>query len=209
MGMFDYISDPTLRCPYCGGFNLELQTKDYDSTLATIQIHEPGFKKQKGKDGKKIPKCFACWHAGIFGPDNEDPKIPVHPTTRVRTIEVTGQCNSPACYCLARMRDYADHGYISGFGRTFELTYRTVKGVAVVPATITERDSDTLTSVRQRFEARLREEKDARKSFEDTQRRMGGDWGLAVLMWHWSAALKGFKVLNPKEAGPATNSKLM
>ena len=201
MGMFDNLYDPTLRCPYCGEmFNLELQTKDYDNTLAMIPIHEPGFRKNKNDKGKsrKSPKCFACWRRQWFSDDKD---VPVHPTTRMSTIQVSGDCKSPSCFCLARMRDYAEHGYISGFGRGFSLTYRTVKGIAVVPATITEKDSDTLGKVRKQFEARLLKDKPAMKSCQACVSAVDGEWGLAVLQWHWSSISNGFKVVHPEEAG--------
>jgi hypothetical protein len=170
MGMFDNLYDPTLRCPYCGEmFNLELQTKDYDNTLAMIPIHEPGFRKNKNDKGKsrKSPKCFACWRRQWFSDDKD---VPVHPTTRMSTIQVSGDCKSPSCFC-------------------------------VVPATITEKDSDTLGKVRKQFEARLLKDKPAMKSFQACVSAVDGEWGLAVLQWHWSSISNGFKVVHPEEAG--------
>ena len=172
MGMFDYLHDSTLRCPYCGGMDIELQTKDYDCTLDTIYIHIPGEKT----------KCYACHWLLI---DKKEGRR-AHSLTNLRSVSAIGSCDSPRCRALARMRQFVLYGYISGFGRTFDVKYNTDKdGVAIAPAIITQKDNDTLEQIHKHFVKMLSQDKRAKKDFDAAIKRSAGDWGLAVLEWRY------------------------
>jgi hypothetical protein len=175
MGMFDYLYDSTLRCPYCGGLDIELQTKDYDCVLETIDIHIPGNKK-----------CSACtWPINIK--KGERP----HPLTNLRSVSAIGSCDSPRCMALSRMRQFVLNGYISGFGRTFDVKYNTDKdGIAIAPAIITQKDNDTLEQIHKHFVKMLSQDKRAKKDFDVVLKRSAGDWGLAVLEWRYFPPVK-------------------
>jgi len=191
MGMFDNIVDYSFRCPYCGGINIEIQTKDYDCTLDTIMIHEPG--SMMTKNHKKRAKCYACWRKEIFSSDKD---YNPHPKTRLNIIEGCGQCRGPACYALARAEDYVERGYVSGFGRSFDVQYKTKNGIAITPAIIKNKDNKTLVDIKRKFMKRLNKDKKAKESFNKVLARVAGDWGLAVLEWQYTGA-DGFKVLHP------------
>ncbi len=173
MGMFDRLSDLRLRCVYCGeAAHLEIQTKEIEAhpQLAQYSVHYLGRCSCAGPF-----KAFMLPHALV---EQE----------RFRTVSAIVSCGSPPCAAFSQMHSFVNYGYTSGGGRAFDVRYRVVKGMVTGPAEVTNRHQPGGYRVMKRqFLQALHRQSRAWKSFQRQLVQREGEFGLAVLCWHFSS----------------------
>jgi hypothetical protein len=162
MGLYDHIVDYRLECPFCGdSHHLEIQTKDLDCSMMTYSVHY---------DGEVIMCKFM-----------EEPKV----SDKLKYIECSAACSSPECFSISRMRDLMERGYISGFGRRFDLEYDVKDQKLIGPARLKHDDKETFEEVKMGFHEYLKNDARMKVEFNKVLNKYCGEYGIAVLHFNY------------------------
>ena len=102
MGMFDTIHDRKTKCPRCGASG-EIQTKDLECMMEDYEVLY--------KEDEEFNKM--CGHHRY-----------ARASSKLRFVNAIFSCNSSSCRALSRMQDYLKNGYVSGFGLSWDITYK-------------------------------------------------------------------------------------
>ena len=162
MGMFDNLSDYSIKCPYCGRrLEVHIQTKDLDCQFETYHVWQKGERNplKFGETRYKAPK-------GI---------------DRVEAIAV---CESPLCKAISKINQIVRRGYFSGIGRGFDIEYRVRNRKIMAPAKIIEKYPVDYKIEKRKFLQKVRN--DIR--WKKVLKLCHGDFGLAVL--HYNQKMK-------------------
>lgn len=165
MGLYDYLIDVKLDCPYCGRGSIEIQTKDLDCSMSRYTVLYP---EEEGLLGFLSNREAA------------------HPGTKLRYVDGGATCSSALCDMLGRMKRLAKRGYIGWGGRSFDVRYRVdEKGFVVGPAEITEKDETTEAECIAAFRRKLQEDEGLNARFQEALERYHGDVYVALKMEFW------------------------